>query len=120
MAKFGFGDFITLAKSGWTPEAFNSALDRIESMNAAEESNEDESHESESESNESESESHENESESHESKSESPENEKDKEIADLKKQLAAAQAHNRKQDNSGGEKKSLDDLVDDIFTEFFN
>ena len=108
MAKFGFGDFITLAKSGWTPEAFNSALDRIETMNAAEESNENESHEGENESHESENE------------NESPENEKDKEIADLKKQLAAAQAHNRKQDNSGGDKKSLDDLVDDIFTEFFN
>ena len=108
MAKFGFGDFITLAKSGWTPETFNSALDRIETMNAAEESNENESHEGENESHESENE------------NESPENEKDKEIADLKKQLAAAQAHNRKQDNSGGDKKSLDDLVDDIFTEFFN
>ena len=115
MAKFGFGDFITLAKSGWTPEAFNSALDRIETMNAAEESNENESHEGENESHEGENESHESENEN-----ESPENEKDKEIADLKKQLAAAQAHNRKQDNSGGDKKSLDDLVDDIFTEFFN
>lgn len=109
MSKFGFADFITLAKSGWTPEAFNAALDRIESMNQ-----------------EAEEESHDNEEESQESEDNSSEDgaaaleEKDARIKELEEQLKAAQAHNRQQDNSGGEHKTLDDEVDDIFNEFFN
>lgn len=31
--KFNIGDFVKMATSGWTPDAFNSAMDRIEKMN---------------------------------------------------------------------------------------
>lgn len=31
--KFNIGDFVKMATSGWTPEAFNSAMDRIEKLN---------------------------------------------------------------------------------------
>ena len=34
--KFNIGDFVKMATSGWTPEAFNNAMDRIEKMNAEE------------------------------------------------------------------------------------
>ena len=111
--KFGFTDLITLAKSGWTPEKVNETLDRIETMNQDDED----------ESNENESESHENESESHEVESESSDNEedeKDKKIKELEAKIEKLQKDNSHQNNDSGEKKSLDDMVDDIFKEFFD
>ena len=99
MAKFGFGDLITLAKSGWTPEAFNNAMDRIEAL-AAKESNGNSGAEG----------------------ADVPEesDDKDAKIAELEKQLAEAQKHNRQQNNESGEKKSLDEMVDDIFKDYFD
>ena len=32
--KFNISDFVKMATSGWTPEAFNNAMDRIEKMNS--------------------------------------------------------------------------------------
>lgn len=112
MAKIGFGDIVAMAKSGWTPEAVNNMLDRFESMNEKQEK-EEQSHEDDSDS-------HEDSHKSQEDERDSHEDEKDARIKELEEQLAAAQKHNRQQDNSGGEQKSLDNMVDDIFQEFFN
>ena len=35
--KFNISDFVKMATSGWTPEAFNNAMDRIEKMNSVSE-----------------------------------------------------------------------------------
>ena len=41
--KFNISDFVKMATSGWTPEAFNNAMDRIEKMNSEPEHEEPES-----------------------------------------------------------------------------
>lgn len=125
MSKFGFGDFITLAKSGWTPETFNAALDRIETMNAAEaddgDQNQDDANQNQNDANQNQDDANQNQDNATQNQDDvNQQDEKDARIAELEKQLKAAQQHNRQQDNSGGEQKTLDDLVDDIFTEFFD
>lgn len=120
MAKFGFGDLITLAKSGWTPEAFNNAMDRIEAL-AAKESNDNSGAEGADipdESNEADLKTDETGAEGADVPEES--DDKDAKIAELEKQLAEAQKHNRQQNNDSGEQKSLDEMVDDIFKDYFD
>lgn len=117
MAKFGFGDIVALAKSGWTPEKVNETIDRLENLNQGDEN---ESHEDESESGEHETESHDNESHDESESSESKEDEKDKKIKDLESKVENLQTQLSHQNNDSGEKKSLDDMVDDIFKEFFD
>lgn len=119
--KIGFRDIITLAKSGWTPENVNSVLDRFEQMDTSEESEEtkgaDGSEDSKGADGSSDSD------ESVETKgAEDPTDldEKDKKIAELEKQLEAAQKENRSQNNDSGDKKTIDDLVDDIFKDYFD
>ena len=111
MAKLHFTDIVAMAKSGWTPDAVNSMLDRFEEINSKDESedHEEESHDDEGNSPGDENDSHEDESD----------DEKDKEIAALKAQVEQLQKDNSHQNNDSGEKKSLDDLVDDIFREFY-
>lgn len=114
MSKFSFGDFVALAKSGWTPEAFNSALDRIENINSQpdEPAEPDEPGEpaepAEPNTNES-------------TPDEANElNEKDLKIQELEGKLEKAQKLNSGQNNDTTEKKTVDELVDDIFKEFFD
>lgn len=115
--KYGFGDFIALAKSGWTPEAVNSTLDRLEKMNEKEEAEETEEDSTETETKTKESE---NESEKDSAGNENISDDKDAKIAELEQQLKDAQKDNVHQNIDSGDKKSLDDLVDDIFKEFFD
>lgn len=117
MGKIGFTDLITLAKSGWTPEKVNETLDRLETMNQGEE---DESHVNESESHEDETESHDNESSGESESSENEEDEKDKKIKELGAKIEKLQKDNSHQNNDSAEKKTVDDMVDDIFKEFFD
>lgn len=113
MAKLHFTDIVAMAKSGWTPDAVNSMLDRFEEINSKDESDdhEEESHEGEENSPGDESDSPDDESD---------QDEKDKEIAALKAQVEQLQKDNSHQNNDSGEKKTLDDLVDDIFREFYD
>ena len=55
-----------------------------------------------------------------EKESEDDSDDKDAKIAELEQQLKDAQKDNVHQNNDSGDKKSLDDLVDDIFKEFFD
>lgn len=111
MSKFSFGDFVTLAKSGWTPEAFNNALDRIENINSQpdEPAEPDEPGEP--------AEPNTNESTPDEA---NELDEKDLKIKELEGKLEKAQKLNSGQNNDTAEKKTVDDLVDDIFKDFFD
>lgn len=117
MGKIGFTDLITLAKSGWTPEKVNETLDRLETMNQGDE---DESHEDENKSEEHETESHDHESSSESESSNDEEDEKDKKIKELEANVQKLQAQLSHQNNDSAEKKTVDDMVDDIFKEFFD
>lgn len=115
--KIGFSDIVALAKSGWTPEKVNETIDRLENLNQGDE---EESHEDENESHEHETESHENESHDESESSESKEDEKDKKIKDLESKIENLQTQLSHQNNDSAEKKTVDDMVDDIFKEFFD
>lgn len=114
--KLGLMDFVTLAKSGWTPESVNGVLDRMENLP--------------------------DESEDEKEDIDAPEDNKDKdkdedskdsestdssdmlaalkeENEKLKSDLAAAQAANRGKDNSDKDSKTIDEMVDDIFKDFY-
>lgn len=121
MAKLHFTDIVAMAKSGWTPDAVNSMLDRFEAINAKDEADEsdpeDENKPDKSNKNSSADDHEEADDNSNDS---SNEDEKDKEIASLKAQVEQLQKDNSHQNNDSGEKKTLDDLVDDIFREFYD
>lgn len=121
MAKVGFGDLVALAKSGWTPEQVNNTLDRLEKIN---ESNEGDSGDNNPDDNNSSGpdndDSNDDEPDNNDEGSNDEPDEKDKRIAELEEQLKKAQKANVHQNNDSGEKKELDDLVDDIFKEFFD
>lgn len=116
-SKIGFTDIIALAKSGWTPDEVNKTLDRFETLN---QDDEDESNENESESHEDESESQDNESSDESESSENEEDEKDKKIKELEAMVEKLQKDNSHQNNDSAEKKTVDDMVDDIFKEFLD
>ena len=120
MSKVGFGDLVALAKSGWTPEHVNNTLDRLEKINQYDEEklqeNEDESQEDESGSGNN----NYKPDASQAGDEESEDSSKDARIKELEDQLAAAQRANRGQNHDQDEKKTLDDMVDDIFKDFFD
>lgn len=116
--KIGFRDMIALAKSGWTPKDVNDLIDRFDSMNQPPEGEEDETQEIESESKDVESESKDDDSESQDVES-NEESKSSAEIVELKKKIADLEKKNSQQ-NIQSEQKSLDDMVDDIFKEYFN
>ena len=111
MAKIGFSDIITLAKSGWTPDAVNATLDRLEKMNESDEHEDHEEHE--------EIVPDEPEEDVPEDSEDDAPDEKDLKIAQLEKQLQDAQRQNV-HENQQSDKKSLEDMVDDIFKEFYD
>lgn len=117
MSKFNFSDLITLAKSGWTPDEVNKTIDRFEALAAkeAEEIDEPEGAEGSTDLDNSSTEPEGAEG----STGTTEESEKDAKIAQLEKELAEAQANNRGS-NFQAETKTTDELVDDIFKEFFN
>lgn len=120
MSKVGFGDLVALAKSGWTPEQVNNTLDRLEKIN---QDDEEKSQEDNNESQEDESGPGNNDDKpdaSQASNEESEDSSKDARIKELEEQLAAAQKANRGQNHDQDEKKTLDDMVDDIFKEYFD
>ena len=113
MEKFKFTDLITLAKSGWTPDEVNKVIDRFETL--ADESIEESTGADDSTI----------EKSSEESKEESigaddSEIDKDAKILELENKLAEAQKINRQQNNDTGEHKTVDEMVDDIFKDYFN
>lgn len=116
--KIGFRDMIALAKSGWTPKDVNELIDRFDSMNQSPEGEEDETKEVESESKDVESESPDDATESGDNES-TEEPKSSAEIIELKKKIAELEKKNSQQ-NIQTEQKSLDDMVDDIFKEYFN
>lgn len=117
MGKFNFSDLITLAKSGWTPDEVNKTIDRIEALaaNEADDIKEPAGADGSTDSDNSniDPEGAEGSTDSNE------ESEKDAKIAQLEKELAEAQANNRGS-NFQNETKTTDELVDDIFKDFFN
>lgn len=116
-------DFVTLAKSGWTPETVNNVLDRMEKIPDEKETEGDEDIPEDSG----------NSSEDESGKDAVSNNSSDSIIETLKKEnetlksdneklktdLAAAQAANRNADNSNRDSKTIDEMVDDIFKEFY-
>lgn len=114
--KLGLMDFVTLAKSGWTPETVNNVLDRMEKLPDEKETEGDEDIPEDS-----------NDTSENEGGEDSASNNSSdsiiealkKENETLKSDLAAAQAANRNADNSGKDSKTVDEMVDDIFKEFY-
>lgn len=118
-SKITFKDMIALAKSGWTPKDVNSMIDRFENMNdsissdASVLSPEDveageavDTLPAETSSNEVEEASHNN-------------DDKDNKIIELESKIAELEKKNSQVEISS-EQKSLDDMIDDIFKEYFN
>lgn len=118
MAKFGFGDIITLAKSGWTPDAVNNIIDRMEALPADDDSDNSDSKGADDSDNLDDSKGADDSDDSKGAEDDS--DDKDAKIAELEKQLAEAQKQNRQANHDTGEKKTIDDLVDDIFKEYFD
>lgn len=118
MAKLHFTDIVAMAKSGWTPDQVNNMLDRFEAMNK-----EDEKDESDSEGKDETDSANENDAtasnEGQNDSDSSEPDEKDKKIGDLEKQVEELQKQNSHRNNGTDEQKSLDDMVDDIFKEFY-
>lgn len=102
--KFNISDFVKMATSGWTPEAFNNAMDRIEKMNSAPEHEEPESDEPEHE-----------EPESGEPEHEEPEStepdEKDALIASLQAQVKDLQNKNVHQSAPENNQQTDEDII---------
>lgn len=119
MAKLHFTDIVAMAKSGWTPDAVNSMLDKFEAINAK-----DENDESDSEGKDETDSANENDAttsnEGQDDSDSTESDEKDKRIADLEKQVEELQKQNSHRNNGTDEQKSLDDMVDDIFKEFYD
>ena len=121
MSKVGFGDLVALAKSGWTPEQVNNTLDRLEKINQDDEEKSQEDNNNESQEDESGPGNNDDKPDaSQASNEESEDSSKDARIKELEEQLAAAQKANRGQNHDQDEKKTLDDMVDDIFKEYFD
>ena len=121
--KLGLMDFVTLAKSGWTPETVNNVLDRMEKIPDEKETEGDEDIPEDSD-NPSEDEGGEDAASNNSSDSIIEALKKDNEAlkkdnVTLKSDLAAAQAANRNADNSGKESKTIDEMVNDIFKEYY-
>jgi hypothetical protein len=116
----GFTDIVAMAKSGWTPEQVNNMLDRFEAMNAKEEEKNESDSKEENEAPANEKDDAATTTEKHDDTDSSETDEKDKRIAELESQVQKLQQDNSHQNNDSGEKKSLDDLVDDIFKEFYD
>lgn len=121
--KLGLMDFVALAKSGWTPETVNKVLDRMEKLPDEKETEGDEDIPEDSNDT-SENEGCENAASNNTSdsiiealKKENETLKSDNET--LKSDLAAAQAANRNADNSNKDSKTIDEMVDDIFKEFY-
>ena len=121
--KLGLMDFVTLAKSGWTPETVNNVLDRMEKLPDEKETEgdkdipEDSNDSSENEGSEGAESNNSSDSIIEALKKENETLKSDNET--LKSDLAAAQAANRNADNSGKDSKTVDEMVDDIFKEFY-
>lgn len=121
--KLGLMDFVTLAKSGWTPETVNNVLDRMEKLPDEKETEgdedvpEDSGDSSEDEGSENSASGNTSDSIIETLKKENETLKSDNET--LKSDLAAAQAANRNADNSGNGSKTVDEMVDDIFKEFY-
>jgi len=102
--KFNISDFVKMATSGWTPEAFNNAMDRIEKMNSEPEHEEPESTEVEHE-----------EPESTEVEHEEPEStevdEKDAIIASLQAQVKDLQNKNVHQSVPENNQQTDEDII---------
>lgn len=115
--KITFKDMIALAKSGWTPQSVNEMIEKFDSMNISNSSvnpsavPEDDKAGDESPAETSSEETLEDNSE---------DNSEDKtKIIELEKKIADLEKKNSQKPISS-EKKSLDDMVDDIFKEYFN
>ena len=114
--KITFKDMIALAKSGWTPQAVNDMIEKFDSMNISKSSEsllvpEDDKAGDESPAETSSEETLEDNSE---------DNSEDKtKIIELEKKIADLEKKNSQKPISS-EQKSLDDMVDDIFKEYFN
>ena len=112
--KFNISDFVKMATSGWTPEVFNNAMDRIEKMNSEVEHEEPESIEVEHEEPESIEVEHE-EPESTEVEHEEPEStevdEKDAIIASLQAQVKDLQNKNVHQSATENNQQTDEDIL---------
>ena len=92
--KFNISDFVKMATSGWTPEAFNNAMDRIEKMNSEPEHEEPESTEVE-----------------HEEPESTEVNEKDAIIASLQAQVKDLQNKNVHQSAPENNQQTDEDII---------
>ena len=92
--KFNISDFVKMATSGWTPEAFNNAMDRIEKMNSEPEHEEPESTEVE-----------------HEEPESTEDDEKDALIASLQAQVKDLQNKNVHQSAPENNQQTDEDII---------
>ena len=103
MSKINLSDFLTMAKSGWTPQAFNDALDRLEKLNEeqTQDTQETESQE-----------------QTEQQESQEQPDEKDAKIIELEKKIKEMQQTNINQDMSDANHKTDEDIIDEMLRNF--